>query len=122
MKLYQNLQLFKKFKGQHSGDITFIDFSPDSRFIITGSADLTVQIHAIHHIEFYSPFVFQTHKQKPLLAFFSTEMDYFFTCDQSGCLNIWKWVEDYLSDAYKKFKLMQKNKIGKKIKLNNNTV
>jgi hypothetical protein len=44
-------------------------------------------------------------------------MDFFFTCDKSGCLNIWKWVEDYLSDAYKGFKALQKNKVGKRIKL-----
>lgn len=44
-------------------------------------------------------------------------MNYFFTVDKGAVMCVWKWVDDYVSDSYKKFKQYQKFKTGKKIKI-----
>lgn len=45
------MTLFKKFKGKHSDTITSIVWSPDSRFLVTLSKDLTVQMTCVFHLD-----------------------------------------------------------------------
>lgn len=81
-----------------------MDWSPDSRFIITGGLDMTAKITNIHSIKDYIPFTFTGHKSKIIKCFFSNEMNYCFTVTKDGYIFVWKWVNDYLSDSYKNFK------------------
>jgi len=81
-----------------------MDWSPDSRFISTGSLDLTARITNIHKIKNYVPFTFTGHKSKIVKSFFSNEMKHFYSLTKDGYLFIWKWVDDYLTDEYKNFR------------------
>lgn len=119
-KSIEPLVLLKKYTSVHPETINAIDFSNDGRFIITSSKDLTCKILNVHSIENYVPFIFTGHKSKVIKGFFSSDMRFFYTLTRDGYLFLWKWVEDFLSDEYKKFKNYQKNKIGRKIKLDSN--
>ena len=103
LQKFETMRLYKKFKGQHTDIINGLEWSPDSRFLATYSKDLTVRLHNLHFLEFYIPFTFSVHKTIIKCVFFSSDMKYFYTLDKGGNLFIWKWVDDYLSDSYKKF-------------------
>lgn len=100
-KSIEPLKLVKKYINIHPDPIVYTDFSPDSRFIITSSKDLTCQILNIHKIDNYVPFTFTGHKSYPIKCFFNDTMTYFYTLTKDGYLFVWKWVEDYLTDEYK---------------------
>jgi periodic tryptophan protein 2 len=81
--------LHRQYKNVQSGDITSIDWSPDSRFIMTGSRDLTAKIINIHKINNYIPFTFTGHKSKIIKCFFSDDMNLFYTLTKDGYLFVW---------------------------------
>lgn len=68
--------LYKKFKGEHSDKIADLEWSPDSRFVISSSNDNKVIIHSLHYIEGFIPFIFTGHHEPSLKAFFSEDMQY----------------------------------------------
>ena len=67
----------------------------------------------------YVPYIFTGHKSPPIKCFFNSEMSHFYTLTKDGYLFVWKWVEDFLTDEYKKLKNFQNFKKGRKIKLEN---
>ena len=62
MNYFESMVLYKKFKGLHTEKILGIEWSPDSRFFVTFSKDLTVKIHSLHHLDDYIPLTFSVHK------------------------------------------------------------
>lgn len=122
-KSIEPFKLVKKYINVHPEPIMYSNFSPDGRFVMTCSKDLTVQILNVHKIDNYVPFTFTGHKSYPIKCFFNQNMTYFYTLTKDGYLFVWKWVEDYLTDEYKKLKNYQNFKkgkffyLGKKIRL-----
>ena len=57
-KTYAPMVLYKKYGNLHSGDISGISWSEDSRFFITWSEDLTIKMMSLHKIPNYLPFTF----------------------------------------------------------------
>lgn len=78
LKSIEPFIIYKKLKGVHSQKIITLLWSPDSRFIISTSKDLTVKINSLHKINEFQPFTFTGHKQPCVQAFFSDNMEYVF--------------------------------------------
>jgi len=111
------LVLFKKYLAGHQAEIKSFTWSPDSRFILTTSRDNTVHLGSLYHLHDYKPVSFTGHRTPVIKAFFNESMEYVYTLGKDGLLNVWKFVDDYVSDGYKKLAEYQKFKRGKKIKL-----
>ncbi|EAR81867.2 periodic tryptophan protein (macronuclear) [Tetrahymena thermophila SB210] len=116
---FETLLQYKRFKGSHNDKITSIEWSPDSRFIITSSKDLTVQMHNLHKLEDFQTITFTVNKHPVIKTFFSRDMKYFYTVDKSGLMCVWKWSTDYLSDQFKHRKQFNKIKQGHNIGIEN---
>ena len=96
---YEPLRLLKKIKGRHADTIKGLNWSPDSRFVSTWSNDLTVQIHNVFRLDNFQPFIFSTHKHAVRYSFFADDMKYFDSIDRNSVLCVWKWVDDFVTDA-----------------------
>ncbi|KRX01618.1 WD40-repeat-containing domain [Pseudocohnilembus persalinus] len=115
---FESLILYKKFGNSHSNDIVTLQWSPDSRFLITAGKDLTVQLHNVFKLQDYNVITFSANKEVVKKCFFSSDMKFMYTIDKNSVLCIWKWVTDYVSDEYKKIQNYKKFKSSKKIKIN----
>jgi periodic tryptophan protein 2 len=116
-KTYETLTLFKKFTGKHQQKILAATWSPDSKFLVSYSKDLTVIMHSLYEIPKFVPFTFVSNKAPLCNAFFNEKMTYFYTIDNQGAICVWKWVEDYLSEEYLSYKNRLLEKGRKKLKL-----
>lgn len=76
LKSIEPLVLYKKLKAIHTQPIMGVIWSPDSRFLVTMSKDLTVKIWALHNISDFQPFTFTGHKKVCVHSFFSPDMKY----------------------------------------------
>ena len=129
IKEYEPFVLYRKYTSFHNDKITSINWSYDSRFILTGSKDTNVRILNLFKIPGYYPYTFTGHKKKIITAIFSKDMNRIYSISQDGVLLIWKFVEEQ-SDEFKKHINFVKNikpkknykfdKINKKTKNNNN--
>jgi hypothetical protein len=72
-------------------------------------------MHNLHKLDDYKSFTFTVNKHAVIKSFFSSDMAYLHTVDKSGLMVIWKWSEDYLSEAYLHRKKFNKIKEGKSI-------
>lgn len=72
-------------------------------------------MHNLHKIDNYKPFTFTVNKHPVIKSFFSSDMAYLYTVDKSGLMVVWKWSEDYMSEAYLHRKNFNAIKEGKKI-------
>ena len=101
IKEYEPFVLYRKYTAFHNDKITSINWSYDSRFILTGSKDTNVRILNLFKIPGYYPFTFTGHKKKIITALFSKDMNRIYSISQDGLLLIWKFVDEQ-SDEFKK--------------------
>ena len=101
IKEYEPFVLFRKYTAFHNDKITSINWSYDSRFILTGSKDTNVRILNLFKIPGYYPYTFTGHKKKIITALFSKDMNRIYSISQDGLLLIWKFVDEQ-SDEFKK--------------------
>ena len=101
IKEYEPFVLYRKYTSFHNDKITSINWSYDSRFILTGSKDTNVRILNVFKIKGYYPYTFTGHKKKIITAIFSKDMNRIFSLSQDGVLLIWKFVEEQ-SEEFKK--------------------
>ena len=94
IKEYEPFVLYRKYTAFHNDKITSINWSYDSRFILTGSKDTNVRI-------LNYPYTFTGHKKKIITALFSKDMNRIYSISQDGLLLIWKFVDEQ-SDEFKK--------------------
>lgn len=78
-------------------------------------------MHNLFKIKDYNAITFSANKEAVKQSFFSHDMKYFYTLDKNSVLCVWKWVNDYVSESYKNLQKYQKNKSGKKLKVDDNT-
>ncbi len=64
--------LFREFPKHHD-DVTTLDWSYDSRFLVSGSKDTTCQIYALHNIPGYRVFRLVGHRDAVVRAFFAKD-------------------------------------------------
>ena len=101
IKEYEPFVLYRKYTAFHNDKITSINWSYDSRFILTGSKDTNVRILNLFKIPGYYPYTFTGHKKKIITALFSKDMNRIYSVSQDGLLLIWKFVDEQ-SDEFKK--------------------
>ncbi|KAJ3145808.1 hypothetical protein HDU89_006860 [Geranomyces variabilis] len=80
--------LHKKYPG-HYDDVVHLAWSPDSRFFITGSKDMSARIYAVDHIDGFYGAVLTGHKDTVLGAWFSKNMKTVYTVGRDGALFEW---------------------------------
>ena len=101
IKEYEPFVLYRKYTVFHNDKITSINWSFDSRFILTGSKDTNVRILNLFKIPGYYPYTFTGHKKKIITAIFSKDMNRIYSISQDGLLLIWKFVDEQ-SEEFKK--------------------
>ena len=101
IKEYEPFVLYRKYTAFHNDKITSINWSYDSRFILTGSKDTNVRILNLFKIPGYYPYTFTGHKKKIITSLFSKDMNRIYSISQDGLLLIWKFVDEQ-SDEFKK--------------------
>ena len=114
-KQIEPLILIKNYNNFHEDVITSLNWSNDSKFILSGSKDNSVRLLNVFKIKNYVPFKFIGHKKKIIKCFFSEDNLRIFSISQDGIILIWKYEED-VSEEYLKRKKFEKYKNFKNLK------
>lgn len=97
-----------------------MSWSPDSRFILTWGSDNTIIMNAVFPLKLYIDSILSAHKFKIVTAFF-IQQKYVVSIDILGKVCLWKWVDDYLTDEFKRYQAYIKKKHNRQIGLSNET-
>ena len=116
IKEYEPFVLYRKYTSFHNDKITSINWSSDSRFILTGSKDTNVRILNVFKIKGYYPFTFTGHKKKIITALFSRDMNRIYSISQDGLLLIWKFVDEKSEEFQKHLNFVKNIKPKKNYK------
>ncbi|KAG5456977.1 MAG: putative WD repeat protein [Olpidium bornovanus] len=81
--------LHRRLAGHYDGVVS-VHWSPDSRFILTTSKDLTARLWSTDPIEGFVPVTLTGHRDVLRGAFFSTDQSTIYTISKDGSLFIWK--------------------------------
>lgn len=76
----------------HFDVIQNIEWSSDSRFLLTASKDLTARIWSLDPEEGFEPTVLAGHRQGVKAAYFSADQESIYTVSQDGALFRWEYV------------------------------
>jgi periodic tryptophan protein 2 len=114
IKEYEPLVLYKNYTHWQNDEITSINWSSDSRFILTGSKDTTVRLLNLFKIEGYIPFCFTGNKRKIINAMFSEDNLRIYSISKEGTLFVWQYVEE------KSEEFLKRSRFERQIKSNSN--
>lgn len=95
------LLLLKKYTSIHSEPITSVEFSPDSRFVVSASKDLTIRITNLFTIPEFIPYILSGHRAKILSLLVLEDFSRIFSISRDGHVFVWKWVYDHVSQESK---------------------
>ncbi|KAL2002671.1 hypothetical protein VTN02DRAFT_6206 [Thermoascus thermophilus] len=76
----------------HFDTINSIEWSSDSRFILTASKDLTARIWSLDPEEGFEPTTLAGHRQAVKAAYFTADQESIYTVSQDGALFRWEYV------------------------------
>ncbi|KAH8434541.1 snoRNA-binding rRNA-processing protein PWP2 [Aspergillus melleus] len=76
----------------HFDDIQNIEWSSDSRFLLTASRDLTARVWSMDPEEGFEPTTLSGHRQGVKAAYFSADQEAIYTVSQDGALFRWEYV------------------------------
>ena len=116
IKEYEPFVLYRKYTAFHNDKITSINWSADSRFILTGSKDTNVRILNLFKIPGYYPFTFTGHKKKIITALFSHDMNRIYSISQDGLMLIWKFIDERSEEFQKHINFVKNIKPKKNFK------
>ena len=116
IKEYEPFVLYRKYTSFHNDKITSINWSPDSRFILTGSKDTNVRILNLFKLPNYYPYTFTGHKKKIITALFSHDMNRIYSISQDGVMLIWKYIEEKSNEFKKHINFVKNIKPNKNLK------
>ncbi|ORM41516.1 Periodic tryptophan protein 2 -like protein [Babesia sp. Xinjiang] len=88
-RLSWRMTLHREMTG-HMDAISSLDWSADSRFLCTASADLTVRLWSVDPIEGFVPCAFVDHRRPVKTAFFSSDMTRICAISKEGVIIVWK--------------------------------
>lgn len=77
--------------GGHTDDVVVMDWSSDSRFLVTGSRDNTARIWTVAGLHGYVPFVFSGHRQRLSGVFFGAGNEVLYTVAKDGAVLEWRY-------------------------------
>lgn len=75
----------------HFDSIQHIEWSGDSRFILTASKDLTTRIWNVAHQKGFKPTILSGHKQAVVGSWFSRDQETIYTVSKDGALFEWQY-------------------------------
>jgi len=116
IKEYEPFVLYRKYTAFHNDKITSINWSADSRFILTGSKDTNVRILNLFKIPGYYPFTFTGHKKKIITALFSHDKNRIYSISQDGLMLIWKFIDERSEEFQKHINFVKNIKPKKNFK------
>lgn len=82
---------YRIFTGHHD-TITTLEWSKDSRFILSASKDITTRIWSMEAEEGFRPTTLSAHKQAVVGAWFSADQETIYTVSKDGALFVWKYM------------------------------
>ena len=100
-KEFEPFVLYRNYTSFHNDKITCLNWSNDSRFILTGSKDTSVRLLNVFKIKNYIPLMFTGHRKKLINCFFSEDNNRIYSISQDGIMFIWKYINEK-SEEYKK--------------------
>ena len=77
----------------HFDDITCIGWSPDSRYFLTGSKDMSLRIHSVDPIPGFVPITLSGHRSTIIGAYFSAEGDTIYSVSKDAAVFTWQWTK-----------------------------
>ncbi|KAI9599231.1 WD repeat protein [Syncephalis fuscata] len=80
---------YRTFPG-HLDDVTSIQWSPDSRFFVSGSKDMTCRLYSLDPIEGFGAVTLSGHKAAIVNAFFSKDQKTIYTISRDASLFAWR--------------------------------
>ncbi|KAM3138460.1 hypothetical protein pb186bvf_009374 [Paramecium bursaria] len=89
--------------------VTGMNWSPDSRFLLTWGEDNSIIMNAVFSLRKYVDSMLQAHKFKIVTSFFLDSI-HVVSLDCMGKVCLWKWVDDYITENYQKYQKSQKAK------------
>lgn len=119
-KQIEPLVIIKSYTALHSDSVKSITWSKDSRFILTGSKDMSVRLLNLFKIKDYSPFLFTGHKKKIINAVFSEDNEKIFSISADGTLFIWKYINEKSEEFVKRSQFNNKKIHQKRSKNDSN--
>ncbi|KAI8141777.1 WD40 repeat-like protein [Fennellomyces sp. T-0311] len=75
----------------HFDDILSISWSPDSKYFLTTSSDMTARIYRIDPPKDYVPQTLAGHRNAVVGAWFSEDMENIYTISKDGALFLWRY-------------------------------
>ena len=112
-KEYEPFVLYRNYTSWHSDKITCLNWSHDSRFVLTGGKDTSVRLLNLFKIKDYVPIMFTGHKKKVVNCIFSEDMNHIYSISQDGVMFVWKYVNEK-SDEYVKALTFERRVKGNK--------
>ena len=123
-KEYEPFVLYRNYTSWHSDKITCLNWSYDSRFVLSGSKDNSVRLLNVFKIKNYIPFMFSGHKTKIINCIFSLDMSRIYSISQDGVMFIWKYTQEKSEEFMKMLEFQGRIKSNKNLQskeeVNNN--
>lgn len=89
---------YKNYAG-HFSDVLSVTWSPDSRFLISTSEDMTSRIFSLHSEDREAAMTLSGHRDYVVRAFFSADQEILYTLSKDGALLLWEYVEESESES-----------------------
>ena len=115
-KEYEPFVLYRNYTAWHSDKITCLNWSHDSRFVLTGGKDTSVRLLNVFKIKDYVPLMFTGHKKKVVNCVFSEDMNRIYSISQDGVMFIWKYVSEKSKEYIKALTFERRVKGNKNLK------
>jgi periodic tryptophan protein 2 len=113
-KTFAPLSLYRKYQKEHSANVISINWSSDSRFIVSASEDMTVKFLSLHRLPGFFPITFSGNKFAIVKAFFSEDNSRIFSIARDGTILLWKWVEERTKEFTEQAKFAHDKTIKRK--------
>ena len=91
-KEFEPFVLYRNYTSFHNEKITCLNWSNDSRFILTGSKDTSVRLLNVFKIKGYISLMFIGYRKKIINYIFSEDMNKIYSISQDGIIFIWKYI------------------------------
>ncbi|KAJ3056133.1 hypothetical protein HK097_007965 [Rhizophlyctis rosea] len=90
--------LHRKLPG-HYDDVVHLSWSSDSRFLVTGSKDMTARVYSMEEVEGFEGAVLTGHRDTVVGAWFSKDNQTIYSVGKDGALFVWNLEEKIRRDA-----------------------
>lgn len=82
----------------HYNDVVHLSWSPDSRFFLTGSKDMSAKIYSVNPVEGFEGATLTGHRDVVVGGWFSADAQTVYTVGRDGALFIWNATDELGQD------------------------